>query len=130
MSGFRSFEEMQAWQAARRLNQRLWALIEDGAFGRDFPLVDQVNPAAGPATDNIAEGFDSGSKADFVGFLPYAQRSSTKLKSQMDRALNRGHLITGGFEALEVLYREVANKGGGLIRFLTLPPEQPKSDNG
>jgi len=61
MAAFRKVEEIEAWQAARELNRRVWDLIEAGSLGKDFALSDQINRAAGSTMDNIAEGFESGS---------------------------------------------------------------------
>lgn len=119
MSAIRNFEDIEAWQAARVLNQDLWKIIHEGAFGRDYALMDQINRAAGSIMDNIAEGFDGGSTAEFVRFLRYAQRSCTEVKSQMYRALDRGYIDQNAFNHLETNRLQASNKTGGLIRFLT-----------
>ena len=119
MSAIRRFEDIEAWQAARVFNDELWKLISSGAFGRDYALVDQMNRAAGSAMDNVAEGFDSGSNAEFTRFLRYTQRSCTELKSQLYRALDRGHIDDDRFHQLATILQEVSNKTGGLIRYLT-----------
>ena len=115
---WKSFEEIDAWQAARLLNQRLWDCIQSGGFGKDFALTDQMNRSAGSAMDNIAEGFDGGSNAEFARFLAYTQRSCSELKSQLIRALDRNHIDLPTFEQLTALATEVHRKSGGLIRYL------------
>jgi four helix bundle protein len=119
MASFRRFEDIEAWQVARRLNQKIWALVSTGAFGRDFALSDQINRAAGSAMDNIAEGFDSGTDAEFARFLRYSQRSCAEVKSQLYRARDREHVTSDDVAEISALIEEVSRKVGSLIRFLS-----------
>ena len=119
MSTFHRFEDIDGWQVARELNRRVWEWLSSGCFGKDFGLSDQLNRAAGSAMDNIAEGFDSGSDAEFVRFLRYAQRSCGEVKSQLYRALDRGHVDQAQFDAGYELADHAARKIGALIRFLS-----------
>lgn len=112
------FEDIEAWQAARTLNQELWVLISEKAFGNDFALIDQMNRSAGSTMDNIAEGFDGGSNAEFAKFLGYSQRSCSELRSQLYRALDRGHIDESTFEPLTALLSEAHRKTGGIIKYL------------
>ncbi len=118
MATWTQFEDLESWQAARRLNQLFWDLATKGSFGRDFALIDQMNRSAGSAMDNIAEGFDGGSNAEFARFLAYTQRSCSEFKSQLYRAFDRGHIDRGQFEQMTSVNREVYNKTGGLIKHL------------
>jgi len=113
---WKSFEEIEAWQVARILNQRVWQIIQSGRFGKDFALTDQLNRSAGSAMDNIAEGFDGGSNAEFARFLSYTQRSCSEVRSQLIRALDRNHINESVFEELAALTTEIHNKAGGLIK--------------
>lgn len=113
-----SFEEIEAWQVARLLNQQIWQVLQSGSFGRDFALADQINRAAGSAMDNIAEGFDAGTKAEFARFLSYTQRSCSEVRSQLFRALDRSHIDQAAFDELSGLTAEIHHKSGGLIRRL------------
>ena len=113
-----NFEELECWQVARELNRELWKRIARGDFGRDYALVDQLNRAAGSAMDNISEGFDGGSNAEFAKFLTYSQRSCSEVRSQLYRALDRGHIDPATFDELAALAHEVHRKTGGLIKYL------------
>ena len=53
------FEEIEAWQSARQLTQRIYALSSQGTFARDFGLRDQMRRASVSVMSNIAEGFES-----------------------------------------------------------------------
>ena len=119
MASIKNFEEIEGWQLARKLNQRLWELIVEGPFGKDFALSDQINRSAGSTMDNIAEGFDGGSDAEFVRFLRYSQRSCSEVRSQLYRAMDRGHISKSEFEDLSKLAEQASSKVGALIRYLT-----------
>jgi four helix bundle protein len=50
---WQSFEEIEAWQVARILNQRFWEILQSGSFGKDYALADQMNRSVGSTMDNI-----------------------------------------------------------------------------
>lgn len=130
MAAWKQFEDVEAWQAARRLNAQIWALVKEGAFGKDFALVDQINRSAGSTMDNIAEGFDAGSNAEFVRFLRYSQRSCSEVKSQLFRALDRSHIDQATFDTLLIILitvSEISNKSGGLIKYLRSEQQRTKN---
>ena len=68
--------------------------------------------------DNIAEGFDGGSKAEFIRFLGYAQRSCSEVKSQLVRAQDRALISSSEFAAINALATECHGKIGGFIHYL------------
>ena len=86
------FEDIESWKPARELSMRVYQVSVEAAFSRDFSLRDQINRASGSIMDNIAEGFDGGSNAEFAKFLTYAQRSCTEVQSQLYRAFDQGNL--------------------------------------
>lgn len=119
MAAFRRFEEIEGWQVARKLNSAIWARISSGSFGRDFALCDQINRAAGSIMDNIAEGFDGGSDAEFARFLRYSQRSCLEVKSQLYRALDRSHIDEPALTEFFAMLDEIHAKVGSLINYLS-----------
>ncbi len=56
------FEDIQGWQKARELRRMVYEVSQQGTFGRDFWLRDQIRDAAGSVMANIAEGFDGGAE--------------------------------------------------------------------
>ena len=112
------FEDIEAWQVARKLCQAVGAVISKGDFAKNFSLKDQIDRASGSAMDNIAEGFDGGSTAEFIRFLGYAQRSCSEVKSQLVRAQDRALISLAEFAAINELATECHGKIGGFIHYL------------
>jgi four helix bundle protein len=84
------FEDIQAWQEARKLVKMIYKLASSGTLARDFGLRDQLQRAAVSSTlapdasagvANIAEGFDCESKAEFARFLGFARRSAVEVQT-------------------------------------------------
>ena len=70
------FEDLEAWQQARKLTTMVYDVVEIGRFSRDFRLRDQITGAAVSVMNNIVEGFTSQSDREFIKFLGYARRST------------------------------------------------------
>lgn len=93
-----------------------------GAFARDFALRDQIDRASGSIMDNIAEGFDGGSNAEFARFLSYAQRSCSEVQSQLYRALDGSHIDRVLFDQLYGETALIHAKIGAFIKYLKQHP--------
>ena len=112
------FEDIEAWQLARRLCQAVGKVASKDGFARCHALKDQIERASGSAMDNIAEGFDGGSHAEFARFLADAQRSCLEVQSQLYRAQDRGLISRTEFDDIYQLAKECHGKIGGFIRCL------------
>jgi four helix bundle protein len=64
MSLITRFEDIQAWQEARKLVKMIYKLTDLGTLAKDFGLRDQIQRIAVSSITNIAEGFDCESKAE------------------------------------------------------------------
>lgn len=116
------FEEIEGWQLARELCRSVYDAAQCGSFARDFGLRDQINRSSGSIMDNIAEGFDGGSNAEFARFLSYAQRSCSEVRSQLYRALDRSHIDQATFDRLSKQTVHVRGKIGAFIKYLKNHP--------
>lgn len=92
------FEDIEAWQLARKLTGKVYALTKKPEFNRDFGLKTQIQDAAGSSMHNIAEGFDSETNAEFIRFLRYAKRSCTEVQSQLYMALDQQYITDAEFQ--------------------------------
>ena len=67
---------------------------------------------------NIAEGFDRGSRGEFVQFLGIAKGSNGEVKSQLYRALDQSYLSQPQFNILLALADEISAVIKGLLAYL------------
>lgn len=74
------FEDLIAWQKSQDLAVIIYNEFESH---RDFSFRDQIRRAVVSISNNVAEGFDRSSKADFVRFLYIALASCSELKSML-----------------------------------------------
>ncbi len=118
MGAIRRFEEIQAWQLARRLANEVYRLTKKSAFAKDYALKDQIQRASGSAMHNIAEGFDAGSNKEFVRFLKYARRSATEVQSQLYLAIDEAYITQTEFNEAYDLAKQCKHTINGFIRYL------------
>ncbi len=118
MARIERFEELNSWKKARQLANTIYDLANHQHFARDFRLRDQVQDAAGSVMHNIAEGFDSGSDAEFIRFLKIARRSASEVQSELYLALDRRYITTFELNCSYDLATEVKRLINGLIAYL------------
>ncbi|HLO29429.1 MAG TPA: four helix bundle protein [Anaerolineales bacterium] len=92
MSLITRFEDIEAWQEARKLVKMIYQLANSGTLAKDFGLRDQIQRAAVSSMANIAEGFDCESKAEFARFLGIARRSAVEVQSLLYTAYDIGYI--------------------------------------
>jgi four helix bundle protein len=119
MTGVSRFEDLLAWQEARKLTQAVYQLTRTGAFARDHGLKDQIQRAAVSAMNNIAEGFDCESKAEFARFLGYARRSVVEVQSLLYVALDVEYITKEAFNIHFAQASKTKALIGGLKHSLT-----------
>ena len=87
--GISRFEDIVAWQKAQDLAVEVYKLFRDS---RDFGFKDQICRTAVSVSNNIAEGFERRSDADFARFLDIAKGSNGEVRSMLYLAEDRGYL--------------------------------------
>jgi four helix bundle protein len=92
MALIKRFEDILAWQEARKLVQDIYKITREGTFAKDFGLRDQIQRAAVSVMTNIAEGFDCESHIEFARFLGIARRSAIEVQSLLYTALDIGYI--------------------------------------
>ena len=118
MPTIKRFEDLHAWQSARELVRMVYEDSGQADFGRDFGLKDQIRRAAVSVMSNIAEGFNSGSDAEFIRFLSFSRLSNSEVQSQAYIALDL-HYITQ--ERFQILYEKanlIERQVNSLIAYL------------
>jgi len=92
------FEDIDAWQEARILTKEIYKLTELPEFRKDWGLSQQIQRASVSIMNNIAEGFDSGSRAEFIKFLGYARRSASEVQCDLYVGLDRQYITQNVFD--------------------------------
>ena len=122
MPKIQRFEDLQAWQKARRLTNVIDDLAFSPKFAHDFYLRDQIRGAASSVMHNIAEGFDAGSNPEFIRFLKMARRSASEVQSQLYLALDRNYIEAEELESAYNLAIESKKLINGMIAYLRQNP--------
>ena len=115
MATIKSFEDIESWKKAREVCKILGKLLDEGRFKNSFRLINQVEGSSGSVMDNIAEGFERGTRAEFITFLGYAKGSCGELRSQLYRAFDRNFITEDEFNNLKT---EVQNISGLIQNFI------------
>ena len=78
--GVQKFEDLVAWHKAQELAVCIYHEFETS---RDFGFRDQIRRAVVSISNNVAEGFDRSSRADFSRFLYFSLASCSEVKSML-----------------------------------------------
>ena len=113
------FEDLRAWQTARTLTNNVYALSKKEGWKSDWTLKDQIRRAAVSAMSNIAEGFESRTRPQFIDFLGTAKASAGEVRSQLYVARDQGYIDESEFEAMSDLADKLSRQLYSLIRHLT-----------
>ncbi len=80
---YERFEQLPVWQAAIELAASLCALTGKPQFRRQYSLRDQIERATVSVSNNIAEGFERGTKQELLTFLYIARGSAGEVRSML-----------------------------------------------
>jgi len=119
VSKINSFEDLEVWQKARGFARKIHEVSRRELFVKDYSLKDQINRSSGSIMDNIAEGFERGSKKEFIQFLFIAKGSCGESRSQLYRALDKNYIDTTEFEKLKEEAVNISKQLSGFISYLT-----------
>ncbi|WP_053992773.1 four helix bundle protein [Mangrovimonas sp. TPBH4] len=109
------FEELQVW----RKSQDFCVAIYNNFLGlKDYVFKDQITRASISVSNNIAEGFDRNSNAEFIRFLYFATGSSSEVRSMLYLASRLGFLSEDISNKLIEDSNEISRMLYGLIKSL------------
>jgi len=89
VASYQQFEDMPVWQDAMELADELYDATEAEVFRRRYSLRDQMERAGLSVSSNIAEGFERGTRNEFLQFLYIARGSCGELRSQLAFSVRR-----------------------------------------
>jgi four helix bundle protein len=116
--GSGTFENLEVWQDAIELAARVYELFRDC---RDFSFRDQIQRAAASVSNNIAEGYERDTNAEFIRFLFIAKGSCGEVRSQAHLA-GRISLLT--IEQSTPLVEETRRLSRRIARFIAVRREK------
>ena len=108
------FEDLIAWQKARKLTSEIYKVTTQGKFATDYGLKDRIRRAAVSSMSNIAEGFERGRPGEFHQFISVVKGSCAELRAQLYVALDVGYIAADRFNQLMGQAIEVSLILGGL----------------
>lgn len=100
MATFKRFEDINAWQKARKISYEVNIVSCKGEFGRDYELRGQIRRSAVSIMANIAEGQGRRTDKDFANFLNMSLGSLAETKSHLYLALDLRYLDDTTFKDL------------------------------
>ena len=121
------FEDLEAWQEARKLVKSVYdAINENPAFRRDFRLVNQIQAAAVSVMANIAEGFSRRSDKEFIQFLFISKSSCAEVQSHLYVALDQGYITQEIFDLIYTQAEKISRMDSAFIKYLRSQLPRPK----
>ena len=130
MRGWRSHEEIIAWQLSSEVKQIVYDLIDaDPRIQRDSDFRDQLQKAVSATPRLIAEGFGRYLPGDFAGYL---RRANGELKETLEclhDGVDRGYFTQTQIVPLQRLCKRASKAATGLIAYLKTaeaPNEEPR----
>ena len=117
------FEDLDAWQEARRLTRDVYDLTRKNELSRDFGLCSQIQRAAVSTMSNIAEGFERSGIQEKMHFYNIAHASNGEVRSLT-------YVIEDNYpscSAQAVVLRESAMRVGSILAGLIRSTESRRS---
>lgn len=106
MATIQKFEDLIMWQKARELTKHIYKICKDLNMSKDRGLCNQIQRASVSVMSNIAEGFERGTKQEFLNYLYIAKGSAGEVRAQLYVALDTGYLNIEMFKYLNNLAAE------------------------
>ena len=118
MATFKRFEDILAWQKARKVTTAIYKATSESRFSKDFGLRDQIQRASVSIMANIAEGFGRHSDKEFANFLSMSHASVSEVQSHLYVALDLNYISESSFDGLYNLLDEISRMTLMLARHL------------
>ena len=118
MATVKQFEDLGVWQEARQMVRNIYSVSKERAFYRDCGLRDQIRHASLSTMSNVAEGFERGSRKEFIQFLNVAKGSNGEVRSQLYAALDQNYLSEREFSSMRESAICLSRRLSSFIRYL------------
>src|SRR5512133_781412 len=124
MSTIPRFEEIDAWITVRELTRMIYEFTDRGNFAKDFGLKNQIQRASVSIMSNIAEGFESRTQPQFLGYLGHAKASAGEVRCQLYIAKDLNYLDQEQFKRVFDLADKTSRQ---IYRFMSYIETHPQS---
>jgi four helix bundle protein len=118
MASFSRFEDIQAWQKARKVTKRIYQITRNENFSKDYSLRDQIRRSSVSIMANIAEGQGRHSSREFANFLNIAHGSIAETQSHLYIAFDLSYLERKDFDEVYGQLDEIARMTMALSQYL------------
>ena len=118
MATINSFEELEKWIKARNLNKKILEISKRETIRKDIRFCSQIRASSGSIMDNIAEGFERGSKLEFINSLTTSKGEVGEYKSQLYRGLDNQYFSKELFSELYNLADELTKMITSFVSYL------------
>ena len=125
MAKIKRFEDIEAWQKARSLVNKVFNISISDGFGKDYDFQRQIRRSAMSIMANIAEGFGRRSNQEFANFLNYSHGSAAETQSHLYLALDRNYINPKTFKELYDQCEEISRMTLSLANYLRKKGTQP-----
>lgn len=109
------FEDIVAWQKAKRMTAIIYSLFKNN---KDYGFRDQIQRASVSIMNNIAEGFERKSNAEFRQFLYIAKGSCGEVRSMIYLAKDLDYISESDFNKVLQESIEISKTISGFIKSL------------
>ncbi len=109
------FEELLVWQKAQDLAVTIYKTFK---ANKDFSFGDQIKRASVSISNNIAEGFDRNSNADFSRFLYFSLASNSEVRSMLYLSIRLNYIEEKQAQICIENTNEISRMLYGLIKSL------------
>ena len=116
---FRTFEDLECWQACRRLRQLVAGSCKYLPKAEEFRLKDQLLRAARSSTANIAEGYGRFHYQETVQFCRQARGSVYEVLDHLITGVDEGLLTDDILSQGRIKCQEYVALINGYIRYLS-----------
>jgi four helix bundle protein len=120
------FEDLECWQSARELVNRVYRVCSVDELKKNFSLSDQIKRAGISIMANIAEGFSRKSNKEFIQFLFISKASAAELQSHLYIALDQQYIDRSSFDGPYSDADKVQRQTSNLIKYLNTTIEGRK----
>lgn len=114
----KTFEDLLVWQKAMSLVEDIYRECRRGSLANDWGLRDQLQRTAVSIPANIAEGYERGTRKEYLQFLVIAKGSAGELRCLIQVGQRVQHLNESKSEKFMHQATEISRMLKGLIQSL------------